>query len=167
MIVHVRMDERLIHGQVATAWIRYYDANAVIIPSDEVANSEIDKMALKLAASMIQGLKLSIVGLQRGIELLHDPRCESMRIMIVCRTPQDVLEIAKHVEGIPGINLANYGDQKKSDVEIVKSLGSSNTLRLSKEDLECVKQIVATGIPCWIQKAREDREITLSSSDFE
>jgi len=162
MIVHVRLDERLIHGQVATSWIRYYDANAVVIPSDIIATSDIDKMALRLAASMIADLKLSIVCIKDAIRILNDPRCKPLKIMVVCRTPQDVLCIVQNVPEIPEINLANYGDQIKKDATIVRSLGALKSLRLREEDVEYVRQILALGIPCWVQKAVEERKTILS-----
>ncbi|MDR2182276.1 MAG: PTS sugar transporter subunit IIB, partial [Treponema sp.] len=50
MITHLRIDNRLIHGQVAVAWLKYIGAKAIIVCNDKVASDKIQKMALPLAA---------------------------------------------------------------------------------------------------------------------
>ena len=49
MIKLVRVDDRLIHGQVQTSWIKEYQINRIIIVDDKVANDEVTKMVLKVA----------------------------------------------------------------------------------------------------------------------
>jgi mannose/fructose/N-acetylgalactosamine-specific phosphotransferase system component IIB len=39
-IVLARIDDRLIHGQVVTAWCKTTGANAIVIADDEVARDE-------------------------------------------------------------------------------------------------------------------------------
>ena len=45
-----RIDDRLIHGQVATAWSKMTGINRIIVVSDEVANDQLRKFLLKEAA---------------------------------------------------------------------------------------------------------------------
>ena len=37
-IVLARIDDRLIHGQVMTAWVQYTGGNEIVIADDKVAN---------------------------------------------------------------------------------------------------------------------------------
>ena len=60
MIKHLRIDNRLIHGQVAVVWQKYIDAKAIIVCNDKVAGDPIQKMALPLAARGSKVLVLSI-----------------------------------------------------------------------------------------------------------
>ena len=46
-IVLVRIDDRLIHGQVMTSWLNYTSANKIMIIDDEVANDAFMKSVLK------------------------------------------------------------------------------------------------------------------------
>ncbi len=49
MITHLRIDNRLIHGQVAVMWRSNVSADAIIVCNDKVAADPIQKMALPLA----------------------------------------------------------------------------------------------------------------------
>ncbi len=40
-----RIDDRLIHGQVATAWSKMTGINRIIVVSDEVANDQLRKFS--------------------------------------------------------------------------------------------------------------------------
>ena len=55
----VNIDDRLIHGQVATTWIKDYGIESVIIVNDAVANDPIQKSVAGLA---VPGIKVSIFG---------------------------------------------------------------------------------------------------------
>ena len=50
MIKHLRIDNRLIHGQVAVTWMRRINADALVVVNDAVAKDRIQQMALPLAA---------------------------------------------------------------------------------------------------------------------
>ena len=64
MIKHLRIDNRLIHGQVAVTWMRRINADAIAVVNDDVAKDRIQKMALPLAARDAKVLVLSHQGLQ-------------------------------------------------------------------------------------------------------
>lgn len=63
MISMIRMDDRLLHGQVAYAWKADLGYNAVVIASDAASKDEFKKKALKCVAH--QGLRLRFVQLKR------------------------------------------------------------------------------------------------------
>ncbi|HAQ1244562.1 TPA: PTS sugar transporter subunit IIB, partial [Enterococcus faecium] len=50
MIKAVRIDERLIHGQVAMTWTKSLNLTGLVVASDEAATNDIQKMTLKMAA---------------------------------------------------------------------------------------------------------------------
>ena len=58
MIVCLRVDERLIHGQVAMTWTKELKLNGLVVASDEAASNEIQKMTLKMAVP--EGIKCII-----------------------------------------------------------------------------------------------------------
>jgi mannose/fructose/N-acetylgalactosamine-specific phosphotransferase system component IIB len=64
MIKHLRIDNRLIHGQVAVTWMRRINADAIAVVNDDVAKDRIQKMALPLAARDAKVLVLSHQELQ-------------------------------------------------------------------------------------------------------
>ena len=79
MIKHLRIDNRLIHGQVAVAWQKYINAKVIIICNDAVAKDPIQKMALPLAARESKVLVYSIEETLKYAGNMPMNRCLSSR----------------------------------------------------------------------------------------
>ena len=93
MIKALRVDERLIHGQVAMTWTKALDLTGLIVASDEAASNDIQKMTLKMAAP--SNIKTIIKPVENIINLLKDPRSNDMRLMVLVSTVKDAVKIAK------------------------------------------------------------------------
>jgi len=50
MLVHFRIDDRLIHGQVTVAWSKHINAQRIVVANDDAAKDDIQKSLLPLAA---------------------------------------------------------------------------------------------------------------------
>ena len=96
MIKMLRVDERLIHGQVAVSWSKVLKITHIVLINNEVVKNEIQKMTLKMAVP--QGVKLAIKDVKGGIELLKDERTENMKILVVVNNPSDALTVAKEIK---------------------------------------------------------------------
>lgn len=70
-IVNTRIDERLIHGQVAAFWTNTLNVSRIMVIDDLCAVNDIQKMALKMACPA--GVKLSVLPIDRAVEKLNDP----------------------------------------------------------------------------------------------
>ena len=67
-----RLDTRLLHGQVATAWTPDSKADRIIVASDNVANDDLRKELIKQAAP--NNVRANVVPIQKLIEVSKDPR---------------------------------------------------------------------------------------------
>ncbi|MBQ4178803.1 MAG: PTS sugar transporter subunit IIB, partial [Elusimicrobia bacterium] len=45
----VRIDDRLIHGQIVQGWLKTVEVDKILIISDEVANDEMQQILLSMA----------------------------------------------------------------------------------------------------------------------
>ena len=63
-IIGVRIDGRLIHGQVANLWTTKLNIGRIMVVDDEVATNAIEKSGLKLATPA--GVKLSILPIEKA-----------------------------------------------------------------------------------------------------
>lgn len=70
MIVCLRVDERLIHGQVAMTWTKELKLNGLVVASDEAASNELQKMTLKMAVP--EGIKCIIKSVEDVTTILDD-----------------------------------------------------------------------------------------------
>jgi PTS system mannose-specific IIB component len=102
MIKHLRVDNRLIHGQVAVGWQKYINAKAIIICNDKVAADPIQKMALPLAA---RGSKVLVYTLEETLKYEKDHPEES--IFVIAKFPQDALNILKAGVKVETLNVGN------------------------------------------------------------
>jgi PTS system mannose-specific IIB component len=131
MITHLRIDNRLIHGQVAVAWLKYIGAKAIIVCNDKVAQDPIQKMALPLAA---RNAKVLVYSIAETLQYEKDHPEET--IFIIAKFPQDALEILKTGAKVQSINVGNAaGIPGTNYVMVTKSIAAT------KEDAEVYRQI--------------------------
>lgn len=86
MIALLRIDERLIHGQVATSWSKALDIDTIVCASDEAAQNPLKKKMLLIAAP--PGKKTHVRSVDEVIGLLQDPRAERMKIFLLTDNPK-------------------------------------------------------------------------------
>lgn len=110
MIELLRVDQRLLHGQVAVTWVNSLRVEAILVANDDVVNNEMSIMALKLVKPT--GVNLAIRSIEEGIALLNDPRTEKLKILVVVQTIDDALRIAKEV---PSLSRVNIGGVRKTE----------------------------------------------------
>lgn len=141
MISMFRIDDRLVHGQVAVKWTKELGINRIIVVSDKIAKNEIQVSALKMAAPA--GVKVAVLDVEKAAKIINDPRSDDMKILIVTNDPKYVEELLPLLEQKDlFLNMANYGriGGSLSDKEKI-----SETVYLSPEDKEVIKRINEMG----------------------
>lgn len=122
MVKLLRVDERLLHGQVALNWVNNTGASSILIANDDVMVNEMSRMALQLAKPADK--KLAIRSIDGAYELLKNPRSADATIFIIVRTVADALRLAKKVNtpdeagdtnAVNRINKVNIGGIKKKE----------------------------------------------------
>jgi PTS system mannose-specific IIB component len=107
MISMVRIDDRLVHGQVAVKWSKQLGISRIIVVSDSIAKNEIQVSALKMAAP--SGVKVAVLTLEKAASILNDPRSKALKILVVTNEPKYVAELLPKISETPVLNMANYG----------------------------------------------------------
>lgn len=103
-IVLTRIDNRLIHGQVATQWCGSIGANLVLVANDEVAGNSMRQGLMDMAApSYVQTRYWT---LDKTIKVIHKAS-DAQKIFIVCETPADVLKLVEGGVPIKKVNIGN------------------------------------------------------------
>ncbi|AZP90308.1 PTS sugar transporter subunit IIB [Pediococcus acidilactici] len=108
MIKLVRVDHRLLHGQVAFAWIKYLKVDCVLIANDEVANDSLRTAALRMARP--DNVKLVIKGSDESIEALNSGITDKYNLLILLENVKDACELAEKVTAIKVVNLGGAKD---------------------------------------------------------
>lgn len=102
MIVHLRIDNRLIHGQVAVTWMGRIGAKEIIVCNDKVAADPIQQMALPLAAP---GKSILILSVADTIKYAKEHEADTL--FVIAKFPSDALAIMNSGLEVKDINVGN------------------------------------------------------------
>lgn len=110
MVELCRIDDRLLHGQVAVTWVGAVAPEAILIANDEAATNEMSKLALKMAKPA--GVKLAIKTIDDAIALLNNPNAKKIKIFLITRTIQDTLKLVKSTDSIHRVNIGGVKNKE-------------------------------------------------------
>ena len=145
--VLARIDSRLLHGQVATAWTKTVKPTRIIVVSDGVAKDELRNNLIEQAAP--PGVKANVVPVDKMIQVAKDPRFGNTKAMLLFETPQDAL---RAIEGGVDVKELNIGSMAHS----VGKIAVSKVLSLGKDDVKTFEKLKAKGIQFDVRKVPND-----------
>lgn len=141
-IVLTRIDNRLIHGQVATQWSGVIGANLLLVANDEVSTNPMRQGLMDMAApSYAQTRYWSI---QKTIDTIHKAADRQM-IFIICESPQDVLRL---VEGGVPIKKVNIGNMHMSEGK----RQVAKVIAVDDSDVQAFKKLQELGVELEIRR---------------
>lgn len=136
-IKHVRLDERLIHGQVATLWLGNLGATRVMIVDDNVVNDSVAKASLK--AAVPGGIKLSILKTKTAAKRLKEGVYRGQKIMLITKEIKTIFDLIDAGVPIDTFNLGN-SSYKESTIQVRKSVF------LTEEDIRKILDLEEKGV---------------------
>lgn len=153
-VAALRIDDRLIHGQVAMTWTKQLKVQGIIVANDDAANDNTQKMALKMAAPA--GIKVLIKPVREVIRVLNHPKAADMRILVLTRTVKDALRIRQQVGQIEFLNLGNTG--RFDGIDVSEKTILTSTIMLTDEEKESLKQLAELDPGICIQQVPNDEK---------
>lgn len=144
-MIALRVDERLIHGQIAMAWCRALQIQGILVANDEAATNEVQKMALKMAAPL--EVKVLIKSVSDAVRILTAPAAAGKRLLVLVRSVHDALHLVERVGNIESVNIGNVG--KISGGEDKTAL--SSYVMLTPPELEDCKALVQLAPEAFLQ----------------
>lgn len=153
-ITALRVDDRLIHGQVAMTWTKQLAVQGIVVANDEAANDNPQKMALKMAVP--GGIKSLIKPVDEAIRILNNPKASRMRILVLTRTVKDALKIRQSVGEIGFLNVGNTG--RFDGIDVSEKLVLTPTIMLTKAEQQALKELVALDPKACMQQVPNDEQ---------
>ncbi|MCQ9628148.1 PTS sugar transporter subunit IIB [Cetobacterium somerae] len=150
MILLLRVDHRLLHGQVAFSWIQNLGADCILIANDSVVNDELRKTTMKLAKP--QEVKLVIKNIEDSIQALKSGVTDKYKLFIVVESVEDAYKIAKEVDEIKQINLGGVKARENSR-------NISKAVNLLEEEENLLKELQSLGIEIEIRQVANDNKV--------
>jgi fructoselysine and glucoselysine-specific PTS system IIB component len=148
MINLLRVDHRLLHGQVAFSWLKALNSDCVLIASDELMQDKIRFAALKMAKP--SGVKLVIKNVQDAIQALNNGVTDKYNLFIVVESIEIAYQLVKNVEDLNYINLGgmkNGADRKQI----------SKAVHVSTHDIELLEELRNEGVKMEVQLVPDDQ----------
>ena len=139
-ILNYRVDDRLVHGCVATMWVPKLHIERVICIDDESANNPMLKNALRMATP--NGVFLSVLTHEKAIENLKADRYQNQSVMIVAKSPKTFLKLVENGIAVPLLTMGNLGNIDKT----ADSVAISRYITVNDEEAEVLKQLHEKGV---------------------
>lgn len=151
-IVLARIDDRLIHGQVATVWSKESKCNRIIVCSDEVANDALRKTLLIQIAP--PGIKVNVLSIDKAIDTYKNPKYDSFKSLLLFTNPTDVLRMVEKGVDFKSINIGGmcFKEGKKQITSAVS---------VDQKDINAFKDLHNKGIELEIRMVSTDTKVNL------
>ncbi|MFQ3545590.1 mannose/fructose/sorbose PTS transporter subunit IIA [Halobacillus rhizosphaerae] len=153
--VLARIDTRLLHGQVATAWTKTTQPTRIIVVSDAVAKDELRKGLIQQAAP--SGVRAHVVPVDKMIELAKDDQhFGGERALLLFENPQDVL---RAVEGGVPLETINVGSMAHSPGKVQPN----KVLAFDQDDIDAFAKLKEAGLTFDVRKVPNDSKGNMNS----
>ncbi|MFT8317486.1 MAG: PTS sugar transporter subunit IIB [Sporolactobacillus sp.] len=151
----LRIDSRLLHGQVTTNWAKAIKVNRILVVSDRVARDRTRKTLIIQAAPL--GIRANVITVEKMIRLYHDPRFDFFKPMILVEDPVDARCL---VEGGIKIDSVNIGAMSFDDSRVMVT----DAIAVNEADVEAFKWFHNHGIKLDVRKVFNDNSKNLWKS---
>ena len=151
-VVLIRIDDRLIHGQVVENWMKFLKIDHVVVVNDFVASDRMQKALFSMAVP--DHAKISILTITQAKEAILNGQFEEDRAMLLLVSPQDVLNLIDKGVRIKEVNVGgmHYSPDKK---QILKAIS------VSKEDMQAFQELDKLGIHLEARMVPDDEKIDI------
>ena len=148
----VRVDDRLIHGQVVTQWVNVFKAQHIVVIDNNVAKDKMQKSVLKFAAP--PDIKVSIFSVDKAVEACEKNQFGTKNVFVLFRDVKQIAELQEKgvsFEEITIGQMAIINDRK----QIYKQVG------LSESEAQTLMDIEKTGVKLYFQMQPTDKKESL------
>ncbi|RXF34542.1 PTS mannose/fructose/sorbose transporter subunit IIAB [Enterococcus faecalis] len=146
-IVNTRIDERLIHGQVAGIWSTSLSTQRIIVANDEVATDPLQKSSLRMATP--SSMRLSVLGVEAAAKNIQSGKYGKQRLFLLFKNPKDVLRFIEAQGPIKTVNVGNMS-YKEGAREVTKSI------QVLPEEEQIFETIASKGVTVTAQLVPND-----------
>jgi D-glucosaminate PTS system EIIB component len=152
----VRVDDRLIHGQVVTIWLRALGARRILIIDDRTAHDAFLREVISLAAP--PGVPVEVLGLSEGAGRLRAAAGDSEPVLVLLRSPLTALRLREAGIEFPLLNVGGIGAGPGRRT-LYRNISAS------AEELEAMRQLERAGTRVELRIVESDRPVPFASID--
>lgn len=148
-----RIDDRLIHGQVITTWVKNFDIEQVIIVNDKVANDTVQQSVLTMAAP--PDLKVVVFGVDKFIEVLKKAEIKRRTMLLFTNS----IDVNRLVESVLKLEKLNVGGMRMQEGR--RNL--SRAVAVTPDEEQAFRSLINNNITVEIQMVPKDPIVELKT----
>ena len=149
MIKMLRVDHRLLHGQVAFSWTGYLGGNCILIANDDCVTNDLRRTTLRLAKPA--SCKLIVKGIEESIAALNSGKADKYNLFIVVDNVADAYRLASEVDRI---HIVNIGGLKAG--EHTHPHPSNHNINFTDEEEMMLRELVDKNIDVELRMVPND-----------
>lgn len=141
---HVRIDNRLIHGQVTVAWTRRLGVRRLVVCNDDVAADDLQRMLLPQAA---RGLPTDVLTVAEALETTA-----GAGVMILAKHPEDAFRLVDGGLRPETVNVGNVAPRPGTAYTMV-----TRSIAVTADEADAYRKLAASGVPLVTQLMPHDK----------
>ena len=149
MVKLLRIDDRLVHGQVTFTWTPALGADCLFVANDRVAKDEFLRMTVGLAKPA--GVKLIIKPVADAISYLNDNKNKEEGLLVLVDSVKDAHALVMGVGEVRSINFG--GIRAKAGARPV-----SKAIALTANDIQLIRELLAKGVELEVRQVPTDKK---------
>ena len=154
-VVLARVDDRLIHGEVVTAWIPTFKVTRILIVDDETAQDEFNVRVVKALAPA--GTKVFVYTVDKAAEKLMVQGVEGERLLLLAKTPTTYSRLVQKGVPLKEVNLGGAGIRGERQPFI-------NNVALNPEEVLACEEMQKAGVRVYYQLVPEQGVIEINDA---
>lgn len=153
MIKLLRVDHRLLHGQVAVSWSSYLGIDCILLANDRLLKDQLMMTSVKLAKP--QGVKVVVKTIEDSIAAVKSGVTDKYKLFIVCGNIEDACRLARELK----IDYINIGETRAAEGK--KSV--STNVFINEEEKKLLEETMEAGIKIEIQGLPSQKTVNIKN----
>lgn len=158
MIKLLRVDDRLIHGQVAVSWTSFLGADTIVVANNKAITDQLMQMAFNMAKP--PQAVLSIKSLDGAVAVLNNPKHAGRAIFIVVASLADAVYLAERCEELRSVCIG--GIRKAAGKKMIEC-----QVYMDDTDYNAMKQLRTMGKEVYLQAVPTGKKLSYEDIDKE
>lgn len=148
-LVHLRVDDRLIHGIVAGYWTNHLKATRIMVIDDKASKDDLIRSSLRMATPA--SVNLSVLDLEKAIKNILNGNYETQRVFVIAKTPEVFVKLQESGIKVAQVNMGNitYSPDR---------LKVAKTVSVNQGEIAALKKLAANGTKITSQLVPSDKE---------
>jgi len=153
--VLVRVDDRMIHGQVVVGWASVLHPDRIILCHDEIAQNEWEK-ELYESSFIDSGIKINVFSTNELLNYLRSEAFQKERVVLLVESPKDAWKLLGQGVPITTLNIGglHYRANKKE---------LNHYIYVDEEDIQALSKIARRGVRIEGQDVPTARKVDVMS----